>query len=601
MPIERRFKANLTDYNAALERSGTTLNCFKLSERTVHLLLGQVDYLGWKSRYVGHQSWTSTETNEVMQWAERAREELLDDNQNCADDSVGCYDISPVDGRLVYYPTNPYTQGNVIPEGYILPPFAVVDGSIIDTILGLVVGDILVPYLALPFFGWTPSLTVPSIRYEFSGKGELETHLLNVPQGGLTFITYDDNLFDTQIVDCSSFALLEFESWIEAIEGVFPQFASSSMFAETIIEKKFETDGLHSVEVRFFPKLGGSEIVGFGGGFRKFTWCSDVDDCCGENNQIFYQIFVQTQRAIQRDQAMQDDGDTALSFDAPPTFNGDESPNRERALCRTVNNYVSSALRDAAAQSNILADVAGAIERFLPFAHPIDGVVGVALDLLTSAHMRDLLDDCEAIRDVACCMTGALRGQDTTIANFRGALGDCGFSFGSHAAEIAAMVNRLSQDEGNGRAFIASMDSDYQQSGLSGGASADDCDCDCPCDSFDIIPVDYLGTGCTYQYMGQCVWKITSSAITGSFNACFKDSLNRCLAWDSEVGALGYPLPGCANTSKIGCCGGVDLDADCNFSTGVWGGRLVQVAWESAPSVANYYRVSIVAPDDCEE
>jgi len=602
--MQGRFKAHITDFTQASQKSGDVFHCVSLSERTIYLLTRIVDYLSWKTRYKKDGAWSTEEMNIIQTWADTAYEELTSDSE-CKELGVGCSDIPPSANEIIYYPQNPFSQPDFIPDGgYIKPPFKVIEAGDALTQLGIEAGDVVMDILSIPGIAFWAGFdgTVPSIRYEFFGKGELEVHLVDVPQGGFALITLDDDVTQSTLVDLVSFSILELQSYIDLILALLPIIGGAAFFTEHIVEFKFEENKAHSIEIRFIPKLGADVLLGFGGGFRKFTWCSEMaEDCCGEGNFINYNVYYNQQRAEQQYQELLDDGDTAASFGAPPTFQGDESPNRQHALCRTVNNFVMSALRDAAMQRNFAADVIGEIARHLPFTEPITGVVGTAIDYLADGVLRALIDDCEAIRDVACCMTAGLGNLPTTIENVQGALGDCGFPFGSHRAQIAAMVNSVAQDRRNARALIASMRFAYDNADNGTGASEQDCECECPCDSFDIQPVDYLGTGCTYQYMGNCVWGITSSSITGAPNACFRDVQGRCLAWDSEVSALGFPLPGCAHQAKVGCCGGIDLDADCNFSTGVWGGRLLQVSWESSPNVVNYYRIRVVPPDDCEE
>lgn len=505
--------------------------------------------------------------------------------------------------RITWFPESPFNPNDTVPDGYTYHPFTVVTSGIISTVIsdwgfGFEIGDVYTDLTKLPArSSWVDVITnlgnMPSFEIGgLVGTGTVKIHFLNIPQGGRALIQVDGAFNPLRL------QLVELNKDIVS----FPAETQTSI----IVPVPITNDGTHTVKVSFLPTVDDAFIpLFFGGGLREIEICGfgeamTIDPCCPEENYISYQVYYNQQRSVQQTQALLDDGDTAASFNAPSPFNGDTSANRENALCRTVNRFVGAALRDAAMQTNIAAEVIGAIERALPLIHPIDGVIGTVLPALTADHLRDLIDDCEAQRDVACCMTGNLRGQATTIENFRNALGDCGFTFGSHRAEIAAMVNRLAQDAGNARAFIATMDDDFQQAGQPEGANGTDCACECPCDD-DIIPVDWAGTGCTFEKVGNCIWKITSSGTTGSHNASFKDALDRCLVWSSDVADFGFPLPGCADMSKVGCCGGEDLTADCNFSTGVWGGRLLQVSWESAAGVPNYYRITLLSPDDCEE
>lgn len=572
---KKAFKANIVDFQTASERNGETFNCYSLSERTVFLLNTMIDSIGWKTRYL-KSDWTDAEIAVLDDWRNRAAQELMLLG-NCGQEvGYGCRDVPSDSSGLVWYPVNPYIEPDTIPEGYIEPPFDIVDANLLTNLLGFQVGDVLVPFLSLPFFGWSPDLTVPSIRWEFTGKGELEVHLLRIPQGGLAFITIDDNLINTTVIDLSSVALLDFESWIEAIIGIFPQFAGESLFAENITEFQFETDGAHSVEIRFFPKLGGNEILGFGGGFRKLTWCTDMfDNCCPDTNIINMNIYRAEVRAQQQLNRMIDDPEegTAASFGAPSTFNGDNSDARNWALCRTINRLVRSTFDTMAMGYDLASDVVEFTQRYFPSAQPLAGFFAEITNAITREMLDALSEDCAAMRAVACCLRDGLTGQDTTIENLQSALGDCGFTFGSHEAQIAYMVNSALQSTDNARAFIANMNEDYESAGQQSGASASDCDCDCDCTET-IIPVDWYGTGCQFEYVGNCTWRITNSTPyteTPHYQASVADQLGRC--FKTSVPDEPYTIQGVADHNVDNC------DGTNSTYVGGWVGGCVLKAW----------------------
>lgn len=291
--------------------------------------------------------------------------------------------------------------------------------------------------------------------------------------------------------------------------------------------------------------------------------------CCPDEEQIAYQTWVSQQRQYQQYLAMMDDGDTAASFGAPATFNGDNSPNRQYALCRTINNMVMSAFNGQAMAIGAVASIAAQLIGMLPFIHPIEGVIGQALEGMTQEHLMSLSNNCDAFRAVSCCMKDGLTGQDTTIENLQSALGACGFSFGTPEAEISAMVNAVLQDSNNARAFIASMKDDYLQASKVGGANAGDCECECGCEDTDDINLISLN-GCTLTKLNATQWRVQQSAYTilEEFDlSCgeakkilvveFKDALDRCIDITAASQAMaGWQQVTCSGLTVSGVGGG---------------------------------------------
>ena len=295
--------------------------------------------------------------------------------------------------------------------------------------------------------------------------------------------------------------------------------------------------------------------------------CMPVDPCCPEENDINYAIYYQTQINYQQFLRMMDDGDTAASFGAPSTFDGDESDARRYALCRTINRLVQSTFNDAAMGMGAASDIITTITRIFPSVQPLSGILSIGAHVLGDMHLRDLVEDCDAIREVACCLREGLEGQDTTIGNLKNALGGCGFSFGSHQAEISGMVNNVLQNTDNARAFIAGMNEDFESATESGGANAQDCDCECDCTGiFDIVATN----DCVVTPLGDCQWRIvqTVGVIGGGdpfcpdgyryFTASFQETTGACIdiIGASGTGMSSYVQINCDGTEISGVGGG---------------------------------------------
>lgn len=289
--------------------------------------------------------------------------------------------------------------------------------------------------------------------------------------------------------------------------------------------------------------------------------------CCPEENQISYAIYRQTQINYQVYLRMMDDGDTAASFGAPTTFDGDTSDARKFALCRTINRLVQSTFNDAAMGMGAGSDIITTITRIFPSVQPISGILSIAAHVLGDMHLRDLVEDCDAIRAVACCLREGLEGQDTTIANLKNGLDTCGFSFGTHEAEIAGMVNNVLQNTDNARAFIAGMNEDFESATESGGANAKDCDCECDCTGlFDIVATN----DCIVTPLGDCQWRIQQSIGTvGAGDPFCSEGYTYYTASFQETTGACIDIIGASGTAMAGW---TQIDCDDVESSGVGGG-----------------------------
>jgi len=319
--------------------------------------------------------------------------------------------------------------------------------------------------------------------------------------------------------------------------------------------------------------------------------------CCPDEINISYQTYRQTQVNYQQFLSMMDDGDTAASFNAPSTFNGDDSAARQYALCRTINRLINSSFNDAAMAMGAGNDVLNAINNGTITGNPLNGIVGNFVHGLLADHLQDLIEDCDAIRAVSCCFRDALTGQDTTIENLQAALGGCGFGFGTHEAEIAAMVNNLIQYEDNARCFIAAMENDHEAA-QNGTATSQDCACECCSDDIELIDIDE--TGCTIIPMGDCVFRIVQNTANQQFgepedyyHASAADSLGRCIIFSTVEG---FPPNGDDGNGTITDCCDVEHAAPGGFGFVAIKRTLWTHKAADRPAINSVYKVELVEP-----
>lgn len=88
-PPRESYKAFLMDYDALLAYSDKEC-CFSLSEREVQILLAQIEYVGWKTRYIP----TSTEidSNLINRWQDNLARKLM---SGCCPDNDLIYRFAP--------------------------------------------------------------------------------------------------------------------------------------------------------------------------------------------------------------------------------------------------------------------------------------------------------------------------------------------------------------------------------------------------------------------------------------------------------------------------------------------------------------------------
>jgi len=554
--------------------------------------------LTWSKNWHNDESHTAALVSRV--WSDvyrKAYDAYL--NGGCGEEK--CKGYTPETAFISWFPESPYAPQDEIPDGYTYHPYTIVDNSIIGTIIGMwglgfKVGDVYTDLTKLPVMsswvdifenlGNMPSFTVGGI----TGIGTVKLHLLNIPQGGRLLIQVDGafNPLNLQLVELNK----DLVSVPQETQVPF------------VVEVEITHGGTHEVKCTFLPTVDDTFIpIFFGGGLRSIELCGfgvtamASEDCCGEGNEIAYATYYQTQINYQEYLKLKDDGDTAASFEAPATFDGGVGDNAEYALCRTLNRLIGSVFRDQAMQLSETTAVMDAINRYFPTSNPISGILSKVAQSILADHLKTLVEDCSAVRAVSCCMRDALAGQSTSIINLKAALGGCGFDFGSHEAEISAMVNKALQDTNNARAFIAAMKDDIDSAGGEGGANASDCDCEC-CEEV-LNLVDTSGHGTHITFLGDCKYRFEQSVNEdGEYIASVSEATGKCIIFEFVPELSAGIDDGYAEGD--GCCG------DANFS-GIGGFanvKVTRVLWThnagDRPVINSVYKVTSVPEEDCE-
>lgn len=225
----------------------------------------------------------------------------------------GCDDCPPEDkcrdyptdsGVLSYFPTNPFTEPEEIPnQFYNKPPFYILSGDVLTDITVPSANPLDLPYLA--------ETELPRIRVTVNGDKLVRLYLLSIIQGGYASITVDDNPLTVNWVDLTRASLIDFQALLNAIEeGLGIGSLNGILVEQTIVEVKLETVGEHHIDIIFWPKFNTEVIVGFGGGLRKVEICGN--EMCDD---MTFELRQNPENPCLIEQKTSADGDWITAFD----------------------------------------------------------------------------------------------------------------------------------------------------------------------------------------------------------------------------------------------------------------------------------------------
>lgn len=196
-----------------------------------------------------------------------------------------------------------------------------------------------------------------------------------------------------------------------------------------------------------------------------------------------YQVDFIYQQAVQQEidrlEALWDGvNPSSVNPNTPDDFyNGDDSQDRNRALCTAVKVYIYSYAENWVAKTQVALGVAVVVGLFASIT-----LVGGSIATLLIAGLAyasqlalDAMKDNAALDNVVCCMVNGLDGQATTQANWEASLNACGFMPGTNEAIIRDIIASDLNQIGNWLSFLNSLGNSYvlAQNGVY----------DCPCDA----------------------------------------------------------------------------------------------------------------------
>lgn len=283
---EKRWKALTVPYEKVASNDEET-QCYRLSGKTVAMLLAMVEYMEWRTRW--HKSdglpLIESEIDNVKAWAAQAAYELMSP-EPCFDESCedgDCVAYYPTNPRFSYAPNNPFEQCDSPPAGYLTCPLV---SGLASGIPGALPNDV---YCTIPTLLPAPPLALidqilnsgfPRVHMEFEGSGEIEVHLLEVAQGGLAIVRVDDVAY-VNVVNLQGLSIADIAVSLDFVITVITGLLDWQFVNEKIIEFSVP-DGSHTLDILFIPNLSLNILeTGWGGGLRSVVLCGDftVVDC----------------------------------------------------------------------------------------------------------------------------------------------------------------------------------------------------------------------------------------------------------------------------------------------------------------------------------
>lgn len=198
---------------------------------------------------------------------------LGEECNNLGFEEDSCTEFQPNNSLFGYAPNDPFSTPNLIPGGYLVPPFYT---NPLIPLPGVLPGDAMVNFASIPVAANLPELLeagFPRIYIPVEGAGEVEIELVKIPQGGIALIRDVDNLVPPKVLDLNSVSIVG----LPAIEDILDVVLLDKVQETEIVEFEFTTPGAHTIEVAFLPNVGDAIVLGFGGGLRRVSYCSGAE------------------------------------------------------------------------------------------------------------------------------------------------------------------------------------------------------------------------------------------------------------------------------------------------------------------------------------
>lgn len=212
------------------------------------------------------------------QWRDRTITPLIEalatSTGSCGVDGE-CLAYPPFASFISYSPQNPYTEPDLIPDGFEQPPFYVNGKDPAHDLPNYNKGDVILDFGSINIEpSWDLEKT-PRIELCLEGSGVVEIHFLNIVQGGAAIVSLDNPVDLGDIIAGIIGDGIDSIDLNQDIVSLPPETAE-----EIIIEIEIPTEGEHVVYIYFLPTVNDSLIpLAFGGGIREISLCGNLRPC----------------------------------------------------------------------------------------------------------------------------------------------------------------------------------------------------------------------------------------------------------------------------------------------------------------------------------
>lgn len=449
--------------------------CYNLTPQQIEAIMEIFPHISWDTRWINADSHSR---DERLKFAAELMYQLMHPVDCGAIEGENyCIEYPPHSDRIEWYPVSPYNDQENRPTFFSTPVWFVVNLGFWDNFVGdilafladklgiinllqettgLANGDVFTCLFSLAQIeDLHLIIDPPGFNVDVPAGSTVELHFVNVPLGGMAYVSLDTDVFEgnifwdiVQLLD----TLLDPNDSVIDLNLDLVSFPPEFTAGATIHEIEVPNDGMsHKIYVRFLPVLDDAlTFVRFGGGLRKVVICGEDAimpqvDCEFVKNCVDFDadnvardniVLVQVEQTTQ---GFLDELENQYT-DSPQDINSlipDVAPNagERNALCHAIGAWVRlycEAKKSEIKQASGLSQAWNAIQNAIVNAYGlIDNTVGFIIghDLfscfVSNSEALAALSDETAIENLICCLYDELSGITLLQGSLEAALTAC--------------------------------------------------------------------------------------------------------------------------------------------------------------------------------